>query len=192
MFRSHALSLILLLTMCTQSFAEPVTNKQVLETIDQYIAAMREGDYATMATLMHPGELEELKQLFVLLAEQASAQGRLDELAPFLGGAESVTDFKKMPADVFFAKMMTTLTRFMPDLGKLLASAKVTVLGQVSEGEDSQLLHIVTRTEMMLDGNTIRSVSVVSMKRADDELYYLLVDEKARGIARTLEQRFAE
>ena len=65
------------------------------------------------------------------------------------------------------------------------------MLGQVSE-DDGKLLHIVIRMEMELEETRIDSVSVISMTQADDQKYYLMIDEKARGLVAALEKRFAE
>ncbi len=185
--------LTLLLCVCSQGhLAEPITDEKVRETVELYMDSMREGDYDTMSQLMHPAELEQLKQLFIVIAKKAEADGEFAELGVFLDGINSLRELEKTPAPVFFSKLMTSLVRFSPELGQVLKSAEVTLLGQVSEGEEGpdQLLHIVYRIEFELEGTPIKSVAVSTMKRNKDGRYGFLVDEQARGVVTALQKRF--
>lgn len=170
--------------------AEPDVDQAVLETIDTYIAAMREGDYDAMAELMHPDDLAQFKKLFVLIAMEAEKQGDFGELALFLGGIKNAAELDETEPEQFFAGFMSAVVQFIPDLGAVLKSAEVTILGQVAEGEDDELLHVVHRMEMEVEGEPISTIDVISMRRSAGGGYRLILDEMAWGVTRSLQKRF--
>ncbi|MEM9346698.1 MAG: hypothetical protein AAGB26_08770 [Planctomycetota bacterium] len=170
--------------------AEPDVDQAVLKTIDTYIAAMREGDYDTMAELMHPDDLAQFKKLFVLIAMEAKEQDAFDELALFLGGIKDPRELEETEAEKFFAQFMSAVVQFVPDVGALLKTAEVTILGKVTEGENNELLHIVHRMEMEVEGEPVSTIDVISMRRSGGGSYRLILDEMAWGVTRSLQKRF--
>lgn len=183
--------MLLTLLLCpVPVFAEPEVDQAVLKTIDAYIEAMREGDYDAMAELMHPDDLAQFKKLFVLIAIEAKGQGAFEELALFLGGIKDPKELEQTEPGAFFAGFMSAVVQLMPDLGAVLKTAEVTILGQVTEGEGAELLHIVHRMEMEVEGEPISTLDVISMRRTAAGGYRLILDEMAWGVTRSLQKRF--
>lgn len=183
--------ILLLVLVCPGGLrAEPVKDEAVRQTIETYIEAMREGEYETMAALMHPDDLAQFKKLFVLIAMEAKEQDAFEELGFFLGGIKTPEELEKTDPEAFFATFMSAVVQVVPDLGGILKTAEITLLGQIAEGENDELLHIVHRMEMKVEGEEISTLDVISMRRAGDGGYRLILDEMAWGVTRSLQKRF--
>ena len=176
--------------------AEPAVDEAVRETLETYIAAMRDGEYEKMAGLMHPEDLKQFKKLYLLIAIEAEEADAFDELRFFLGGIRSAKDLEATTPEKFFATFMSALIQVAPDLGAILKTAKVTLLGQVTEGGDDELLHVVHRMEMEMEmemeveGEPISTLDVTSMRKTAEGDYRLILDEMAWGVTRSLQKRF--
>jgi hypothetical protein len=180
----------MLTAVCLPSVAEEVTDEQVLETFKDYMGAMRDGEYKTMAGYIHPGELDDFKKLFVTLGESAQRQGDFAEFAAFLG-VETLEELKQTPSNELFAKLFEVITQIMPEFQQMLKSAKVNLLGQVTEGEGKdEVVHLVFRVELKMNGATIKSVDTAAMSKADDGKYYFMIGEEVQGLVNALKNQF--
>jgi len=185
-----ALLLLLVLLVCLPgpAFAEPVKDQRVLDAFDLYMLSLRDGDYDTMASLMHPGELNKLKSLMVLLGKAANDAGQFQQLSVLLGGHESVESLQAAEPDALFSDFMAGISKMIPQLGEAFKTAEVKLLGQVKEGEDDPALHLVYRMKFQMDGVDIQAVDVSTM-RLHKGSYYFLVDEQAQGILKSIKKQ---
>lgn len=185
-----ALFVLMLSVVGLPSYAEKITDEQVLKAFDQYMAAMKEGDFAALADFMHPGELEAFKKLFVTIGESAQKEGNFAEF----GGVfrvETLNDLRVMPPKQMFANLFVVLTQMMPQFKEILQSAEVTLLGQVTEGEgEDELLHLVFRMEMVVNDAKVTSVDTSAMKKGADGRYYFLLGEEVQGLVNALKNQF--
>lgn len=185
-----ALLVVLLAGVGLPSFAEKITDEQVIETFEGYMQAMRAGEFTTMAGYMHPGELDEFKKLFVAMGESSQKNGDFADFADFLG-VQTLDELKQMPANKMFAQLFEVLTTVMPEFIQILKTAEVELLGQVTEGEgDDKVIHLVFRIQVEMNGAKISSVDTGSMKKAEDGKYYLMIGEEVQGLVNALKNQF--
>ena len=121
----------------------------------QYIAAMRQADWNTVAALMHPRALASLRGLVNAMAKK---QGSEQFMTQVLGG--SAADVAKLSDQQLFARFIGGTLGANPDMAKVLGSAKGTVLGHVNEGTDTA--HVLYRMRMSFNGVEMAKVDVLS------------------------------
>jgi hypothetical protein len=190
-------------------------DQAVLDTIELYTDAMRRGDYDTMTQLMHPEDLARFKELIVTVGELAEADGEFAGFGALLDGIDSLQQLKETDPEFVFAKFMTAITRLIPELGGALEGAQITVIGYVFEdveveadaaegaaenadgadaAEDAAdappaMIHVVHRTEIQMQGVTIRTIDTITMGWTGDR-YLILIDEQIEGVIQGIKGQF--
>ena len=190
--KSHALALFVLLLAVVglPAQAEEITNEQILKTFESYMEAMGEGEFEALAQYIHPGELDEFKKLFITIGESAQKQDNFEGFADFLG-VQTLDELKDMPSSKLFAKLFEVLTTLMPEFQQILKSAEVTLLGQVTEGQgEDEMIHLVYRMEMVVNGAKVKSVDTAAIKKAADDKYYFMMGEEVQGLVNALKNQF--
>jgi hypothetical protein len=124
------------------------------------VSAMRTQDWTAVAALMHPAALAELRSLFdiLLVSEDEGAAGARAQLF----GVETVAEARALSDTLVFSRLMEALMS-QQELGAVLASAEVTMLGHVPEGADT--VHVVYRMSMSVSDISISMMDVASMVR---------------------------
>jgi len=186
-FLTAPLLILLMLCFAKPSAAEPMPNEQIVRTIEGYTQAMRDGDYLGMARAMHPGDLRDFKELLATVGQSAENQGQFREFGALFPGVRNMEQFRAQTPEEVFARLMKAVVGMMPELRAILAGAEIQVLGAVTEGED--LIHVVHRMRMQVEGTTVTTIDVISLRKFDDR-YFILIDEQVRGIATALQRQF--
>ncbi|MEM1353825.1 MAG: hypothetical protein AAGH88_02970 [Planctomycetota bacterium] len=148
---------------------------------------MREGDYLAMARAMHSGDLRDFKNLLLTVAQAADNEDNFRDFAVLFPGIETIDQLREQTPEEVFAGLMQALVGMMPDLRAILVGAEIETLGAVTEGED--LIHVVHRMTMQVNGATVTTIDVVSLQQYEDG-YLILIDEQVRGIATALPRQF--
>ena len=183
-----SLLLVLLVFLPGRAFAEPVKDQRVKDAFELYMLALRDADYDTMASLMHPGELNKLKSLMLLLGKAADDAGQFRQLSMVLGGHDSLEALQAAEPDELFADFMEGISKMIPQIGEAFKTAEVELLGQVKEGEEDPVLHLVYRMKFKMDGVDIQAVDTSTM-RLHEGSYYFLVDEQATGVLKAIKKQ---
>ncbi|HEU0013273.1 MAG TPA: nuclear transport factor 2 family protein [Longimicrobium sp.] len=160
------LPLMLVLAVLPARLAAQDTPERVVQ---RYYEAIKAGDYAATAAMMHPEALDQIKTMFTSMAA-AFADQDPDEMEQFLG-VRTAADLEKLPAQEVFARMLKSTVGAQEELRQVLATAEVTVLGSVPEGETS---HVLYRNKMSMMGMEMNQVQVASVKRHEGQWKVLL------------------
>lgn len=129
--------------------------------VERYSVAMKNVDFAAAAALMHPEALAVFQRIFADLAAMDATGQAARQLFRL---AEGQTLASLTPAEGF-ERVMLMLTTAVPGMADALKSSTSTVLGTVREGD---LVHVVYRSRMDLQGNVVSKVEVLSAKRDGD------------------------
>ena len=136
-------------------------DEEPVEVAARYVAAMKMGDYETMADLVHPEALSQLRNLFEPLLESPAGPALARELL----GVASAAQAAELPDEDYFAGLMRFVVSQQPGFDEALRTAEVEMLGHVKEGSDT--VHVVYRLDLMVEGISLTQIDVFSMKRFD-------------------------
>ena len=136
---------------------------QIAETPEQvtgrFISAMTAENWQAMGALMHPNALKEMRQFLAVLFEAPNA----DEARQQLLGVRTVKEAQALSDTAVFASLMRMMGE-QTELGALLKTAKVQVLGHLNEGQDTA--HVVYRMAMTINGVSVSRMDVMSLARS--------------------------
>ncbi|MGH9768168.1 MAG: hypothetical protein ACREAB_12090 [Blastocatellia bacterium] len=124
-----------------------------------YFAAMKSGDWAKCASLMHPDALASMKRTFAAVV----TADKTGEAAKGIFGLKSKAEYAQLSEEAVFERLMGFITGALPDMKTALAASTSTVLGRVDENPD--LAHIVYRTQIKLAGAEVSEVEMISFKK---------------------------
>lgn len=133
---------------------------QLQEAAEAYVQAMKDGDYAAMADLMHPASLDEFRRMLDPILDLPRAQ----EAVPQLLGVLTVEDARALPNTAMFAAFMSFVVNQEPGVAEAMNTANVEIVGRVPEAED---MHIVIRTTMTVQSVEMRQMDVVTFRPYD-------------------------
>lgn len=139
-------------------------------TFQQFMAAMREGDFEAFSKLMHPEALATFHETFSGLAE-------LDDSGEALGtffGVESFEELEALSPEESFESLMKALTEMTSGMKAMFETARAKVLGSVPEGDT---IHVVYRMTMNIEGTSISKIAVAPFKKNGDEWRALLTGD---------------
>lgn len=145
------------------SYPAPTTPEAGFEG---FMAAMRAGDWEAYADMMHTDALAEFQSALSGLADIDES----GEVARTLFGVEDPAELGDLTPEEFFARFMGTMSR-MPMMEGVIQSASGSVIGSVPEGD---VVHVVYRISMQLEGETISKVEVAPFRKEGDEWRALL------------------
>ncbi|HWC73635.1 MAG TPA: tetratricopeptide repeat protein [Gemmatimonadales bacterium] len=124
------------------------------------IDAMRANDWQTMAALMDPRALHQLREFLSILFDTPN----VDQIRKELLGVSTVAEAQALSDTAMFEALLRYTTKSNPELGDVFRSAKVQILGQVNEGPDTA--HVVYRMQMTVEGTPVTTMDVVSLTRS--------------------------
>lgn len=158
--------------------AAPATTAE--EATQGYIAALGRGAWDEIAGMMHPEALAEFRVLFAPLMNGE----RGGEIGPQVFGVADSAGFAAAPDSALFASFLRASMGADPALASVMRTAKVLVLGHVSEGPDVQ--HVVSRLTMTAEGLEFSRMDVMSLRRFGNSWRGLLTGD-VRLLAQSLQ-----
>jgi hypothetical protein len=176
-FRTHALThsrtVLLLLLSAGALPARAAAQDTPEQVVERYYQTFQSGDYAGNAALMHPGALEELKTTLLGMAALPGATEQPQFREMF--GVGSIEEMRALPAQTLFERVLRN--QLEGEMRAVLASARVNVLGHVTEGDSTA--HVVYRMHMEFGGQTMEQVQVVPLVRVNGQWRVLLTGSLA-------------
>jgi hypothetical protein len=151
--------------------------------VQSYLQAVQSGQYLAVAELMHPEALEKFQAMMLPLVEEAEGADQPEVLLLFRGVSD-VAALKKLSRAELFAAFFGGVTDLNPGVKEVLASGSlsITPIGSVPEGD---ILHLLCRTAVSMDGINLNKMEVVSLKRSTGSWRVLLSGEM-EGIAQAM------
>ncbi len=182
----HPLPVFLLLALSATLVhaLEPPSPSSPESVVQEYVAAMKAGQYPRTAELMHPEALEKFRTMMLPLVEASAGTEAEQGLLVFFRGVKNAEALKKLSPAEFFAAFFAGLAETSPAMKQALASASTTVIGSVPEGD---VVHVVSRTSVTAEGIGINKMEVVSLKRVG-ESWRVLLSGEIEGIAQALKK----
>ncbi len=145
--------------------------------------AMKVGDWAAAARLMHPRALKQLRSLFEPMLDAPGAE----QLGAQLFGVSSNAELASTPDTVLFANLMRTVLNQQAGLADAMRTAIVTPLGHVTGGADTVL--VVTRMALTVEGIMISQFDVMPFIY-DDGRWWGLLKADITNMAAMLQRSF--
>jgi hypothetical protein len=133
-----------------------------------YFAALRSGDWAKCASLMHRDALASMKRTFAA-AIDADKTG---DAAKTIFKLKSAAEYSQLSEATVFERVMDFITSVEPEMKTVLASSTNTILGRVDESPD--LAHLVLRSRTKMGGEEVNEVDLISFKKQDSTWRALL------------------
>jgi hypothetical protein len=124
-----------------------------------YFAATREGNWAKLASLMHPDELASIKSMFAAVINADKTGDAAKTVFKLKSGAE----YQQLSDAAVFERVLDFITSVAPDMKADLAASTTSILGKVDESPD--LAHIVYRTQLKTQGEEVNEVELISFKK---------------------------
>ena len=126
----------------------------------RYMEAMRRGDWAASARLMHPDALRQLKQMFrpIVLAEPTHQVG-----ITFFN-VRTPAEYDRLPSEQAFERLMRGLIQMRPELRSAVATSQFEIIGHVTEAPD--VAHVVYRMKVTTQGIGVTKTAVMSLRRS--------------------------
>lgn len=157
-FRAHALAVTLV------AFAAvPLVSQQNAETPEQvaarYMQAMRSRQWDSMAVLMHPVALHQLREVLGPLFESPT----MDSVRQELLGVPTLAQARALSDTAVFAALISRIMVSQAQLQDFMHDATIQFLGHVPEGQDT--VHVVYRMSYDKGPAAISKMAVFSMLR---------------------------
>lgn len=188
----------ILITLVSVGATPPATRQEVLfataeagsaqatdtpESVgQQYMAAMRKGDWAGAAALMHPDGLRRFRG-FIEPVALADTSGEVAQ--QFFGVAKSA-DLAKLSDSELFARFFKFITTASPEVVEAFSGAEMRPIGHVMEGPD--VAHLMGRVRMSVQGITIEKVEAISLQRAGTS-WRVQISAEIEGLAAAIKAR---
>jgi len=130
----------------------------------RYMTALKAGDYAACARVMHPEALIELRRLFAPIIAKDKA-GRVSQQLFGATPAQFATLGDAMLLERLLRNSMTAggQGQQAAAAAAVLKSAQITPLGHVKEGAD--MAHVLMRAQFVIQGLPVTRMDVMSMQR---------------------------
>jgi len=128
----------------------------------RYMTALKAGDYAACARVMHPEALIELRRLFAPIIAKDKA-GRVSQQLFGATPAQFATLGDAMLLERLLRNSMTGQGQQAAAAAAVLKSAQITPLGHVKEGAD--MAHVLMRAQFVIQGLPVTRMDVMSMQR---------------------------
>lgn len=128
----------------------------------RYINALSAQQWDTMASLMHPAALHQLRIILAPLFDAPS----LDESREQLLGVHSQSEARGLSDRAVFVALMSRVLASQGQLMDILQRAKIQIVGHVMEGSDT--VHVVYRMSIEDSTAAFSKMDVFSMLRLGD------------------------
>jgi len=167
----------------TPAAKKTATDTSLQQFFDDYMGAMKAGDWQATAKLMHPDALLKFRGLVGALA----ATDPSGEMGSELLGLQEGESVESIPPDAVFARFMNALVMLVPNLKEILQSTSGDFLGTVAEGDE---MHVVFRAHVSAAGLPMSKVDVTTVRRHGGEWRAVLdadVEAMVQGMLREME-----
>jgi hypothetical protein len=150
-------TLVLLLAAASADSHAAQTPEQVAQT---YIGALRAQRWETMASLMHPEALSQLRDLLGPLFEAPSMSSAREQLL----GVRTVAEARALSDSGVFVAFISRSMKSEAQIGDVLRDSNIQLIGHVPEGKDT--VHVVYRMVFFVDNvASFSKMDLFSLKR---------------------------
>jgi hypothetical protein len=157
---------------------QPVRAGTPRAVAERILASLQRKDADAFTRDVHPEAIAAFRANVVRILEQSATPDQRAQGLKFFGGARSVDELKKMPADRVFVAYMRGVFGRMPAATDVRVTN--TVIGEVLEGD--ALAHIVYRARAASAKETAANVTVLSLRRSPGG-WKALLDGDLQGLA---------
>jgi hypothetical protein len=167
---------------CVQTAFAQTSSDTPESVAASYMAAMRAGDWARCAALMHPDALTQLRRIFTpIVAADESGQ-----VLRQIFNVQNNNEFAQLSDAVLFERVMRAVSARSPETSAGFTNATMTIIGSVPESPD--MSHVVYRMEIPVEGVTVTTLSVMSLRR-HGATWRALLTGNIEGLGAILNQR---
>lgn len=150
------------LTLMLAPAAAQTANDSPEHVATRYLNAMRAQQWDSMALLMHPVALHQIREVLAPLFEAPA----LDDSRERLLGVRSLSDAKALSDNGVFVALMSQMVGSQAQLMEFMRKASIQIIGHVPEGRDT--VHVVYRMSFEDGTAAIAKMDVFSMQRLGD------------------------
>jgi hypothetical protein len=169
--RAVALALAATISTATPHLVRAQTTGTTPELVaEQFLAAIRDTNWAGAARLMHPSALAQLHGFLRPLLECPGAA--LDQARGQLLGVTSLAEAARLPDTTVVAAFLRLGLSHQQGLASVLQTAQLHIIGHVGEGADT--VHVLARLTFRVDSLPVSAVEVFSLQRHDSTWRALL------------------
>lgn len=138
-----------------------------------YLSAMQASDWTSMAGLMHPDALHQLREYLAPLF--ASTVPEAEAFRQQFLGVRTAAEAAALTDTTVFTNFVRALNARNPTAAQALGTARIEQIGHVIEGPD--VAHVVYRATLDVEGMSVTNVGVMTLKRAGDGWGVLLTGD---------------
>jgi hypothetical protein len=157
---------------------QPVRAGSPRAVAERVLASLARKDADAFTRDVHPEAIAAFRTNVVRILEQSATPDQRAQGLKFFGGARSVDELKKMPAERVFVAYMRGVFGRMPAAPELRITNSV--IGEVLEGD--ALAHIVYRSRVTSAKESVANVTVLSLRRTPGG-WKALLDGDLQGLA---------
>ena len=158
--------------------AEPVRAGTPRAVAERVLASLARKDADAFTRDVHPEAIAAFRANVVRILEQSATPDQRAQGLRFFGGARSVDELRKMPAERVFIAYMRGVFGRMPAAPEVRITNSV--IGEVLEGD--ALAHIVYRARIASPKESVANVTVLSLRRSPGG-WKALLDGDLQGLA---------
>ena len=129
---------------------------------ERVLGALSRKDAAAFARDVHPEAVAGFRLNVIQVLEQSPTPEQRTQGLQFFGGARSLEEFKRVPADQVFVAYMRRVFEQMSAAGNLQVTN--TLLGEVPEGGNTA--HVVYRARVTAGRDSATNIAVLSLRRS--------------------------
>jgi hypothetical protein len=153
------------------------------EVVTKYFERVRADGLGSVADMMHPDELNKLRQMMEPVV--AASLAEKDDTFELFADAADPLKVSAMDDVKFMNTFMTWTTFKVPGVSAALRNASMEALGHVVEGE---VKHVVVRSKTKLENVEIEKMSVWSVKDYEGRPMLMMMGD-FKGTAEQLRRR---
>ena len=157
---------------------QPVRAGSPRAVAERVLASLARKDADAFTRDVHPEAIAAFRTNVVRILEQSATPDQRAQGLKFFGGARSVDELKKMPAERVFVSYMRGVFGRMPSAPGLRITNSV--IGEVLEGD--AFAHIVYRSRVASSKESVANVTVLSLRRTPGG-WKALLDGDLQGLA---------
>ena len=128
---------------------------------ERVLASLARKDADAFTADVHPEALVAFRSNVVRILEQSATPDQRAQGLQFFGGAKSIDELRKLPADRVFSAYMRGVFARMSARGPVQVTNSI--VGEVAEGES--LVHVVYRARVTQGGQSVVNVAVLTLRR---------------------------
>lgn len=128
---------------------------------ERILASLARKDADAFTADVHPEALAAFRANVIRILEQSATPDQRAQGLQFFGGAKSIEELKKMPADRVFSSYMRGVFARMSARGPLQVTNSI--VGEVPEGQS--LVHVVYRARVTQGNESVVNVTLMSLRR---------------------------